>query len=72
MALNYRMKELTAQGVGLQQKSSDLVTPSDEVTLWDTGICQIFGFCGMFSSEQYKLGPEENQNRYVEFQGVHL
>ena len=41
LALYSRMKELTAQGVGLLQKRADPVTPEDESKCWESGT---FGF----------------------------
>ena len=36
--LDARMKELTAQGVGVKTKKADPITPEDEKKLWDTGV----------------------------------
>lgn len=32
------MKELTAEGIGVNKKRSDPVTRADEETFWDTGV----------------------------------
>ena len=37
-SLDAHMKQLTADGIGLQVNSKDTVTPTDEKTLWETGV----------------------------------
>lgn len=36
--LDGRMKELTADGIGVNKEKSDPVTRADEETVWDTGV----------------------------------
>jgi hypothetical protein len=63
-ALDSRMKELTADGIGINKKRSDPVTRADEEKFWDAGVFSLDSAEGLSDAVFYYNG------KAFEFRGM--